>query len=74
MSTHNICFRGEISKIFTGYPALSRPMQYCAFFHQKTLGPRHAKTCLGHMRIAKAQIRLHIRRAFAVHKLNHLLL
>ena len=22
----NICFRGEIRKIFTGYPLLSRPM------------------------------------------------
>ena len=28
MSTHNICFRGEIRKIFTGYPPLSRPMIY----------------------------------------------
>ena len=26
MSTHNVCFRGEIRKIFTGYPSLSRPM------------------------------------------------
>ena len=26
MSTHNICFRGEIRKIFTRYPPLSRPM------------------------------------------------
>ena len=26
MSTHNICFCGEIGKIFTGYPPLSRPM------------------------------------------------
>ena len=26
MSTHNICFCGEIRKIFTGYPPLSRPM------------------------------------------------
>ena len=26
MSTHNICFRGEIRKIYTGYPPLSRPM------------------------------------------------
>ena len=26
MSTHNICFRREIRKIFTGYPPLSRPM------------------------------------------------
>ena len=25
MSTHNICFRGEIRKIFTGYPPLSKP-------------------------------------------------
>ena len=26
MSTHNICFRGEIRKIFTKYPPLSKPM------------------------------------------------
>ena len=26
MSTHNLCFREEIRKIFTGYPPLSRPM------------------------------------------------
>ena len=26
MSSHNICFRGEIRKIFTRYPPLSRPM------------------------------------------------
>ena len=26
MSTHNICFRGEIRKILTGYPLLSRPV------------------------------------------------
>ena len=26
MNTHNICFHGEIRKIFTGYPPLSRPM------------------------------------------------
>ena len=25
MSTHNICFHGEIRKISTGYPPLSRP-------------------------------------------------
>ena len=29
-SPHNICFHGEIRKIFTGYPPLSRPM-YPAF-------------------------------------------
>ena len=28
MSTHNICFHGEIRKIFTGYPPLSRLMNY----------------------------------------------
>ena len=42
MSTHNICFRGEIRKIFTGYPPLSRPMEckneqrpggYIAYMH-----------------------------------------
>ena len=27
MSTHNICFYGEIRKIFTSYPLLSRPLQ-----------------------------------------------
>ena len=27
MSTHIICFRAEIRKIFTGYPPLSRPME-----------------------------------------------
>ena len=26
MSTHNICFRAEIRKIFTRYPPLSRPI------------------------------------------------
>ena len=26
MSTHNICFHGEIRKIFTGLSPLSRPM------------------------------------------------
>ena len=26
MSTHNICFHGEIRKILTRYPLLSRPM------------------------------------------------
>ena len=26
MSTHNICFSGEIRKIFTGYHPLTRPM------------------------------------------------
>ena len=26
MITHNVCFCGEIRKIFTGYPLLSRPM------------------------------------------------
>ena len=28
MSTHNISFRGEIRKIFTRYPPLSRPTLY----------------------------------------------
>ena len=32
MSTHNICFHGEIRKIFTGYPPLSRSMVSCFFF------------------------------------------
>ena len=32
MSTHNICFCGEIRKIFTGYPPLSRPMHSMKIF------------------------------------------
>ena len=36
MSTHNICFRGEIRKIFTGYPSLTRPLliygRHCLFY------------------------------------------
>ena len=31
MSTHNICFRGEIRKIFTGCPPLSRPIIFIAY-------------------------------------------
>ena len=31
MSTHNICFRGEIRKILACYPLLSRPMIYTEF-------------------------------------------
>ena len=34
MSTHNICFRGEIRKIFTGYPPLTRPMVIVVLDHQ----------------------------------------
>ena len=34
MSTHNICFRGEIRKIFTGYPPLSIPMIYYCTVNQ----------------------------------------
>ena len=29
MSSHNICFRGQIRKIFTGYLPLSRPVLMC---------------------------------------------
>ena len=28
MSTHNICFRGEIRKIFCGYPHFSGALKY----------------------------------------------
>ena len=28
MSTHNICFRGEIRKVLCGYPLLSATMEY----------------------------------------------
>ena len=33
MSTHIICFRGEIRKVFIGYPPLFRPMlhEYLCF-------------------------------------------
>ena len=30
MSTHNICFRGEIRKILCGYPHLSVAMSECS--------------------------------------------
>ena len=33
MSTHNICFRGEIRKTLCGYPLLSVAMKIC--FHGK---------------------------------------
>ena len=32
MSTHNICFRGEIRKILCGYPLLSVAMKMFSFF------------------------------------------
>ena len=57
MSTHNICFCGEIRKIITIYPLLSRPMHPamqntsdCVFVHY-VIGPDKAtislvtKTC-----------------------------
>ena len=37
MSTHNICFRGEIKKILCGYPLLSVAMT-TAFFYNTTAG------------------------------------
>ena len=34
MSTHNICFRGEIRKIFTRYPPLSMSLSiYSTYFN-----------------------------------------
>ena len=33
MSTHNICFCGEIRKILCGYPLLSVAMQTCGSYH-----------------------------------------
>ena len=39
MNTHNICFSGEIRKIFTGYPRLSRPMiliEKCTYVDEAT--------------------------------------
>ena len=39
MSNHNICFRGEIRKIFIWYPLLSRPMALVkAIFSTKMYG------------------------------------
>ena len=35
ISTHNICFRGEVRKMFTWYPLLSRPMN----MHKATYVP-----------------------------------
>ena len=51
MSTHNICFHGEIRKIFTGYPPpLSRPMCMCGnkveydmWFFVSTYQPKEQK-------------------------------
>ena len=40
MSTHNICFRGEIRKMFTGYPPLSRPMD-CGLLKRQNLQNLH---------------------------------
>ena len=37
MSTHNICFHGEIRKIFTRYPPLSRPMHMSEIFNFRLL-------------------------------------
>ena len=52
ISTHNICFCGEIRKIFIGYPPLSRPMgallQYILFlfFQRKYLSLHPIRTTL----------------------------
>ena len=37
MSTHNICFRGEIRKILCGYPLLSVAMGQCRLHIQPSL-------------------------------------
>ena len=34
MSTHNICFRGEVRKIFTWYPPLSKPIPSYPSYYQ----------------------------------------
>ena len=31
MSTHNICFRGEVRKVFTGYPILTGLMNLTSY-------------------------------------------
>ena len=38
MSTHNICFRGEIRKILCGYPLLSVAMRNRLKYYQSGLG------------------------------------
>ena len=43
MSTHNICFRGEIRKILCGYPLLSVAMVVNPFQHYL----RHIETMEG---------------------------
>ena len=46
MSTCNICFRGEIRKIFCGYPLLSVAMrQRLCCPHEETLHPWLSKIC-----------------------------
>ena len=51
MSTHSICFRREIRKIFTGYPPLSRPMNHISMEIPKKVKAKYEKkymcVCLG---------------------------
>ena len=45
MSTHNICFRGEMRTVFTWYPLLSIAMQHVLF--QLGVEPHHGVGILG---------------------------
>ena len=65
MSTHNICFRGEIWKIFTRYPTLSRPMLFgleyvlsvaMAVVVVRLLGSAVEKSAFEHMLIFRSHI------------------
>ena len=37
MSTHNICFHGEIRTILRGYPVLSRAMEFLPVLGQQSI-------------------------------------
>ena len=44
MSTHNICFHGEIRKILCGYPLLSVAMNHMLYFIVCTWSDRPEQT------------------------------
>ena len=59
MSTHNICFCTEISKILCGYPLLSVAMQILVFlapinktgYHKKNPDTQFNENCMGKIKI-----------------------
>ena len=59
MSTHNICFRREIRKLFTWYPLLSRPMiNYINLLSLDYMSCAMQKSVFRYMQTLKAQISL----------------